>query len=603
MLELVEQLIAIPRLIEVDSVEVDVASERSWHAVRHPGAQSLPLIETLFELGELRARPIEPAPTATSGSLADLVANPKHPGFSLVVEKPGHELVVGAIGKFWQSEIDCLPMSDAAAFEQFAEAGWGKLAWVIRVEALGEQRSKITIEVWATATDDETWKRFRRYLAQVGPGAHFIRRSILMRWQKELGKVEGDEEALTLPGDALLSDTQAQVTHSIEIRARPEQIWPWLAQMGAGRAGFYSHDLLAPSGPSARQLHPEWQNLEPGQVIGLKVDAPEAFEVLSVEPPNQLVLGGLYDTKQDRQLAFNAQRPTDFWHVTWAFVLQPMATERTRLTVRARAAFSRGQRWQALAIRPVHQLMQAEMLRQLADRAEGKFSPDGWRDVIAGLGGALVIALGVATPFLRPQRRHWGISRLLAERVHPGDNVVAEPQWSWTHGVTIEAPAASVWPWVAQIGANRGGFYSYQWLENLAGCKLTNAEAVHPEWELNLGDTLLLHPEAPALHITELDRGHYFVASSDEPATSNAPDASGKQMQARPWVRFSWLFWVEPLTDTRCRLISRARYACSDELLTRLFNGPLLLEPVGFAMDRKMLLTIKGRCEHSLVAA
>jgi hypothetical protein len=55
MLELVEQLIAIPRLIEVDSVEVDVASERSWHAVRHPGPQSLPLIETLFELGELRA--------------------------------------------------------------------------------------------------------------------------------------------------------------------------------------------------------------------------------------------------------------------------------------------------------------------------------------------------------------------------------------------------------------------------------------------------------------------------------------------------------------------------------------------------------------------
>ena len=48
-----------------------------------------------------------------------------------------------------------------------------------------------------------------------------------------------------------------------------------------------------------------------------------------------------------------------------------------------------------------------------------------------------------------------------------------------THAITIRAPVEEVWPWLAQIGQDRGGFYSYEWLENLAGCEMRNADRVH----------------------------------------------------------------------------------------------------------------------------
>lgn len=605
MSELLEQLIAVPYMIEVDSIDVEAPAAQTWETVRHTDLARAPLIRTLFELRLLPERLRGKATAGPALSLDALSSTPERPGFAVLLEDAGCEVVVGAIGKVWQAEIPYLHVEDAAAFGRFEEPGWVKVAWSLRVDARGESGSRITIEVWVNATDDHSWQHFKRYFALVGPGSHFIRRSILTRWQKELGRSREHAEAWALPGDELLPDAQAQVTQSIDVHASAERLWPWLLQMGASRAGFYSHDVLGNAGrSSARELHPEWQHLSVGEILGVSADNPEGFEVLRIEAPATLLLGGLYDTANARQMPFTASRPKEYWHVTWAFVLQRLDATQTRLIVRARASHSDGQRWHALAIRPTHHFMQAEMLRQLARRAEGNLSRDTWRDVVEGIAGGLWIAFGLATPLLRRQRRHWGLDRRTADRVHPGDEIVAEPQWSWTHAVTIDAAASRVWPWVAQIGANRAGFYSYQWLENLAGCGLRNAETVHPEWELALGDPLVLHPRAPALRVVHLDRGHYFVASAQVPGASGQTEtqAPAKDARVRPWVRFSWLFWVEPLTDSRCRVISRARYACSDDLLTRLFNGPMLLEPVGFAMDRKMLLGIKALSERGTAA-
>jgi hypothetical protein len=65
------------------------------------------------------------------------------------------------------------------------------------------------------------------------------------------------------------------------------------------------------------------------------------------------------------------------------------------------------------------------------------------------------------------------------------------------------------------------------------------------------------------------------------------------------WAAASWLFFVEPLGENRCRFISRYRAACSEDIATRLAFGPSLLEPVGFAMDRRMLLGVKERVERA----
>jgi hypothetical protein len=144
-----------------------------------------------------------------------------------------------------------------------------------------------------------------------------------------------------------------------------------------------------------------------------------------------------------------------------------------------------------------------------------------------------------------------------------------------------------VWPWVVQIGADRGGFYSYQWLENLAGCNVHNAEAIHAEWAHKAGDSLVLHPKIPPLRVVSVAPGESLVAFA-------APDEAARG-EGRPWASASWAFVVEPLGVGGCRVLSRFRSACSSDFATRLMQGPALLEPVGFAMDRRMLLGIRDR--------
>ena len=193
------------------------------------------------------------------------------------------------------------------------------------------------------------------------------------------------------------------------------------------------------------------------------------------------------------------------------------------------------------------------------------------------------------TPFLRARREHHGLSTEEANRPYPGDEIVPAPRWGWTHAIEITAASEQVWAWVAQLGADRGGFYSYVWLENLVGCKIRNAETIHPEWEIHRGDGLSLHPKMPPLCVADVSPGRWFVAS--------APAVAGVQ----PWVAVSWLFHLQPLGPRRCRLVSRYRVATSPDWATRLAYGPLVVEPIGFAMDRRMLRGIKERAErHAL---
>jgi hypothetical protein len=80
----------------------------------------------------------------------------------------------------------------------------------------------------------------------------------------------------------------------------------------------------------------------------------------------------------------------------------------------------------------------------------------------------------------------------------PGDGLVTDPRGRTTRAISIRASAAEVWPWLVQIGQGRGGFYSFTWLENLAGCHITNAERTVPEWQgVKVGDPIALHPKAP----------------------------------------------------------------------------------------------------------
>lgn len=591
-----DRLVPTPGLLEVDHVDVAAPPERVWEIVRHLDLASLPIARALFAIrtlaDRLRRRQSEPI----SLRIDDLRSSPAQPGFAIFVDDPPHEVVIAAIGKVWHVEIPFVHTSTCETFAAFAEPDFAKVAWAVRVLPHGERDARVEVEVRVDATDEAAWRKFRRYFRLIGPGSRMIRHSFLARLARELGSPAQQEQERPLPGDGLIADAGDQITQGITIHAAPAAIWPWLVQMGCRRAGFYSIDMLDNGNRrSSREIHPELQHLAIGEVIPATPDGGDGFEVLAIEPQRCLILGGLWDADAARQLRFSAPRPARFWQVSWAFVLEPLDDKSTRLHVRARAAFPKTEWLHAAWIRPVHHLMESAQLAHLAARAEGRLARDDWRDVESGLGGAAVIIAAMLTPFLRRARNHWGLDESTAARTLPGDELVPNPGWSWTHGIEIDAPASAVWPWVAQIGADRGGFYSYQWLENLVGCEVRNAERIHDEWQVCKGDSFRIHPKAPPLTVVEVVPESHFVVFG-------GPDPQAVASQ-RPWVAATWLFFIEPLRADRCRLISRYRCAGSDDVATRLMFGPALMEPIGFAMDRRMLMGIRERAAGRPTAA
>jgi hypothetical protein len=590
-----DRLIPEPRLVEINRIDLAAPAERVWNRLRHGALGQSRLTRALFAVRTLASRHDPAARQPGSVRLDDMRSSPDAPGFQIFVDSQPREVAVGAIGQVWRLNIPFVHVPDAAAFAAFATPDFVKVAWAIRVSPLDATTSHVELEVRVTATTERAWRRFRRYFRLIGPGSRYIRRTLLRALAREIGEPPDLGNRRALPGDELLPDAADQITQFVDIAAAPAAIWPWLVQMGCRRAGFYSVDVLDNGGRrSAREIHPELQTLAVGDVIPATLKSADGFEVLHVDAPRALVLGGLYNAEGAWQLRFDSPRPPRYWQVTWAFVLEPLDGRSTRLSVRARAAFSSSERRHAAWIGPAHRVMQAAQMRNLARRAEGRLRRDDWRDVVRGVAGAARIAAGFATPFRRTRRGRWGLDEATAARSLPGDDLIAAPRWTWTHGVEIEAPASAVWPWVAQIGADRGGFYSYQWLENLAGCALRNAETVHPEWQVRPGKGLMVHPDMPPLRIVGLDPGRSVVAY--------APAAADAQAAGRPWVAVSWLFLVEPLGPNRCRFISRYRTATSSDWATRLAYGPALLEPIGFEMDRRMLVGVKRRAERAPAA-
>ncbi len=209
-----------------------------------------------------------------------------------------------------------------------------------------------------------------------------------------------------------------------------------------------------------------------------------------------------------------------------------------------------------------------------------------WTEALQGgveTGGALI------TPFLRSRRLRWGATDAELARSYPGDELVPHPKWSATHAISINAPAPRIWPWIAQIGQGRGGFYSYQKLENLVGCQIENTARILDEHQdVRVGDPVRLHAQAPPLTVTVVEEPTTLVVFGG-PA-----DADESAVLATSWA----LVLIEQPGGTT-RLVSRTRYQHADDRRSRLMGGPLLLEPVSFVMERKMLKVIKALAESS----
>ena len=209
--------------------------------------------------------------------------------------------------------------------------------------------------------------------------------------------------------------------------------------------------------------------------------------------------------------------------------------------------------------------------------AEGKF-----RNIGEGVAGAFLIAVALLTPFLRPWYRKWGATDTEIQGPLPGDDLVPHPKGGYTHAITIRASAADVWPWLVQIGQGRGGLYSYEFLENLVGCQIHNADRILPEFQhLEVGDGVRLHPKAPPLPVAAIEPGRVIVLYASEFKQSGN----------------TWVFFLHELDEGTTRLIARFRFDYKPSLGNKL-GYSFLVEPISCSMQRKMLLGIKQRAER-----
>ncbi len=167
---------------------------------------------------------------------------------------------------------------------------------------------------------------------------------LIRPWQLRWGATD-DEVARPLPGDGDVSLPTFNATRAVTIIAPPEAIWPWLVQMGIGRAGWYSYDWLDNLGrPSAERIMPEFQHLAVGDLIPVSPDGKAGQWVRAFEPYRWMLWG---------------DKPGDS---TWYWGIEPLDKQHTRLLTRVRMRY----RWNSplLLFNPLVEFTDIVMMRK-----------------------------------------------------------------------------------------------------------------------------------------------------------------------------------------------------------------------------------------------
>ncbi|MCJ7550581.1 MAG: hypothetical protein MUQ30_12980 [Anaerolineae bacterium] len=221
------------------------------------------------------------------------------------------------------------------------------------------------------------------------------------------------------------------------------------------------------------------------------------------------------------------------------------------------------------------------------------------RNIVEGIGGAALMGVHIILlPFLRGYRTRWGTTEEEASADLPGDELVRNPKLRMTWGITINAPIEAVWPWVVQMGQGRGGFYSYQFLENMTGCEIYNADRILPEHQhIPLEAGVSLAPGMPPLNVASHKDGHYyFLHLSMDMTTMEGFDPKQYPYPER-FISVGWGFYLQETGENQTRFLS-CWLADYDPTLINKIAFNLFLEPIGFVMGRKMLLGTQQRAER-----
>ncbi|MBX7452019.1 SRPBCC family protein [Mycolicibacterium sp. 3033] len=183
--------------------------------------------------------------------------------------------------------------------------------------------------------------------------------------------------------------------------------------------------------------------------------------------------------------------------------------------------------------------------------------------------------------------RDWGTTKEEAQDILAGDELVRPPMLRTTEAVSIDAPAEQVWPWLVQMGQDRGGLYGFGVIEKLLGLQYRNADQIHPEWQhIAADDEIRLVPRrwmnlrdgVTARVVTVVD-GRTIVLRID--ALRSVWDVV-------------WSFHLVPRGDARCRLLFRSRLALRHPGEVVIAE---LMGPARALLTRGMLVGVKRRVE------
>lgn len=221
-------------------------------------------------------------------------------------------------------------------------------------------------------------------------------------------------------------------------------------------------------------------------------------------------------------------------------------------------------------------------------------SPKAMRPGVAeSVAGAAAVGAALATsPVLRRIYNRWGATPDEVAADMAGDELVPFARMTSTRAITIAAPPEEVWRWLVQIGQGRGGFYSYDRLPNLIGCRIHSTDRIEADLQqIAIGDQIRLAPgRAPSYRVARIDppRGLALVGADPDTGrpgpTPSRPDEPG----------FTWQWSLRPLHDgTHTRLVARQRYSFPrrQSLLWH------VVEPIDFVMEHRMLLGLQTRAE------
>ena len=357
----IQKFLPNPRHTEIHRIFVAAKPEIAWQAARHFDMSEIGWIKLLFDIRTFPDALLGKKGQGVKPGLGIDEITKTDTGFMILDEIPGKEVVIGSVGKYWHLKIPFQHLT-ITEYMAFNKPGFGKIAWGIAVEPF-LSGSTIAIELRTSATDDPSWKKFYLYYSVIGIGSKLIRSSVMMNLEAQLKKMKlPEDDCRRLPGDEILPEAKHQLTYNRNIEAPISIVWRYLMQLGCDRAGWYSVDWLDHAGVSSTDhLVPGWENRSLGDKLSATLEGDEFFNVFNVEFEKHFVIGG------------ETMRGGGPFKMTWAFVVEPIGEDATRLTTRARMVAS--PKWAEYAMGkvlypPIHGLMSLAQLNNIKKLAE-----------------------------------------------------------------------------------------------------------------------------------------------------------------------------------------------------------------------------------------